>query len=286
MVNSKTVNNRVQIIVSTALLLAGLGGSARARALPPDGNQAAARQGSQAQPSGGSPVAVPPKITYEGGQLTIIAENSMLSDVMNTLHTVLGADIDLPAGASSERVWARLGPGPARKVLSDLLSGTDLNFIIQGSATDADGIRSVLLTPHTEGTAATGASSPEPSERMASHRFQGRRETAEEPPQQESPAAPETPVAPPAPAAAPATDATPTAPATVPVATTTPQPGAAEASSLSMPSDMVAHPNPPESLSPQSISQQLLSMYQQRRQLNQQGVQPPPSANSVPNQGQ
>ena len=275
MVNSKTVNGRVQIIVSAALVLAGLGGVAQARALTPDDKQAADAQALQAQPTGGSTVAVPPKIIYEGGQLTIVAENSMLSDVMNALHTVLGANIELPVNASTERVWARLGPGPARKVLSDLLSGTDLDFVIQGSATDADGIRSVLLTPHAEST--PGSSTPGPlavdtPARMAMRRFQGARpETADAPPQ-ENPARPETPATPAG------TDSTPAAAPSVPVATTTPTAG--DPGSMA---DVVAHPSPPTSPTQENISQQLLSMYEQRRQLTQRGV-PVPPINTAPPQ--
>ncbi len=277
MVNSKTVSSRIQLIVSGALLLAGLGGGAQAGALPLDGKQAADAQAAQAPASGGSPVTLPPKITYEGGQLTIIAENSMLSDVMNTLRSVLGADIDLPASAASERVWVRLGPGPARKVLSDLLGGTDLNFVIQGSATNAGGIRSILLTPHTEATpAGPGGNVPDPSERMANRRFQGRRETAEEPPQQETPAPPEPPAASTAPPAAEVPPTPPTTPST-PVAGV--QPAAAEPSAATV-GEMVAHPSPPESMNQQSISQQLLSMYQQRRQLNQQAAPQTPQTSS------
>ena len=278
MVNSKTVNRKVQIVVSAALLLAGLGAVAQARGLPPDDKQASDTQASQPQATNGSPVAVPPKITYEGGQLTIVAENSMLSDVMNALHTVLGANIELPSNASSERVWARLGPGPARKVLSDLLSGTDLDFVIQGSAKDADGIRSVLLTPHAEST--PGGSTPGPlavdtPARMAMRRFRGERpETTDAP--QENPAPAETPVTP---ATADSTPpATPTATPSVPVATTAPT--AADTASMG---DIVAHPSPPASPTQENISQQLLSMYEQRRQLTQRGV-PVPPINTAPPQ--
>lgn len=282
MVNSKTVNGKVQIVLSAALLLASLGA---VRAFPADDKQVSDTQASQAQSTSGSPVAVPPKITYEGGQLTIVAENSMLSDVMNALHTVLGANIDLPANASTERVWARLGPGPARKVLSDLLSGTDLDFVIQGSATDADGIRSVLLTPHAESTPGSSTSGPlavDTPARMAMRRFQGqgpRPETADAPPQENpaptNPAPTETPATPAAPAA---TDSTPAAAPNVPVATTTPIAG--DPGSMA---DVVAHPSPPASPTQENISQQLLSMYEQRRQLTQRGV-PVPPINTAPPQ--
>ena len=267
----------VQTIVSAVLLLAALGGVAQARAFPPDGKQAADVQAPEAQTAAASTVALPPKITYEGGQLTVVAENALLSDVMNALHAVLGADIDLPSGASSERVWARLGPGPARKVLSDLLSGTDLNFVIQGSATDADGIRSVLLTPHTDST--PGASGPGPvadtPARMAMRRFQGARPETEPAPENPAPAV-ETPVTPTA------TDSTPAAAPSVPVATTAPTAPTASDSASAM-GDIVAHPSPPASPTQENISQQLLSMYEQRRQLNQRGV-PVPPINTAPPQ--
>lgn len=88
----------------------------------------------------------PPQVTYEDGQLTIIAENSSLSDVMKALRAALGADIELPGGVADQRIWVHLGPGPARRVLRDLLDGTEFNYVMQASESDADGIRSVLLT--------------------------------------------------------------------------------------------------------------------------------------------
>jgi hypothetical protein len=97
--------------------------------------------------------AAPPQVTYEAGQLTIVAENSKLSDVMSALRACTGADVDLPAGSSGERIWARLGPGPARQVLATLLGGTKLDYVIQASETDPDGIKNVWLTRRTEGPA-------------------------------------------------------------------------------------------------------------------------------------
>ena len=114
-----------------------------------------------------------PKVTYHDGQLTILAENSLLSDILSALHTAMGAEIDLPASASSERIWVQLGPGPARKVLGELLSGTDLNFVIQGSVTDADGIQSVMLTPHSPAGPGNPGTSSEPQERMANRQPAG-----------------------------------------------------------------------------------------------------------------
>jgi len=95
----------------------------------------------------------PPEVTYEDGQLTIIAENSLLSDIMALLRARTGADIEVPASASGEHIWVSLGPGPARKVLASLLSETKLDYVILASDSDPDGIRSVSLTPRTSASA-------------------------------------------------------------------------------------------------------------------------------------
>lgn len=98
-----------------------------------------------------------PQVTYEGGELTIVAENSPLADVMKELRTVLGADIELPSTVAGQRIWVRLGPGPARRVLRDLLDGTEFNYVIQASEEDVDGIRSVLLTQRNKAAGASGS---------------------------------------------------------------------------------------------------------------------------------
>ena len=94
------------------------------------------------------------QVSYEDGQLTIVAENSTLGDILAAVSERMGADIEIPASASDERIWVRLGPGPARRVLAALLGGTDLDYIIQASETDPEGIQSVLLTPRTKASGA------------------------------------------------------------------------------------------------------------------------------------
>ena len=88
----------------------------------------------------------PLQVTYENGQLTIIAENSSLSDVMKALRAALGTDIDLPTNVADQRIWVHLGPGSPRGVLRELLDGTEFNYVIQASESDPAGIRSILLT--------------------------------------------------------------------------------------------------------------------------------------------
>ena len=184
----------------------------------------------------------PPKVTYQDGQLTIIAENSLLSDILSALHMAMGAEIDLPPSASSERIWVRLGPGPARKVVSELLSGTDLNFVIQGSMTDADGIQSVMLTPHSEGGPGNPGTSSQLQERTANLGPSG-------------PAEPATASSDPLPPAENSPRLSPQSMIAASLASAVPE--------------SVAHPSPPESMNSENVRQELVGLYQQRRQLQQ-----------------
>src|SRR5690242_19004670 len=67
--------------------------------------------------------AQPPQVSYLNGQLTIIAPNSTLGDILNAVQKQTGADIEVPSGAS-ERIAGRMGPGPARDVIAQLLNGS------------------------------------------------------------------------------------------------------------------------------------------------------------------
>ena len=263
-----------EVAVLAGLVIASIVPFAKAKALPSPPSTAQNSEVVASAPprpvAGEQRAAKPAKVTYVDGQLTIIAENSLLSDILSALHTAMGAEIDLPASASNERIWVRLGPGPARKVLGELLSGTDLNFVIQGSATDAEGIRSVLLTPHSE--AGPGISS-EPQGRMANRQPTGGNSTtaveaptAVEVPRPENPVPAETTTA---------SDPTPPDAGSPRLA---PQSEAASVSSAA--ENTMAHPSPPSSMTSEEIRQQLLSMYQQRRQLQQN--QPSTPANPHP----
>jgi hypothetical protein len=87
-----------------------------------------------------------PEVVYDGGELTIIANNSALSEILAAVKAQMGADIDIPPAASGERIVARLGPGAPREVLASLLSWTDFDYIISGSDTDEQRVHSVILT--------------------------------------------------------------------------------------------------------------------------------------------
>lgn len=118
--------------------------------------------------------AVPPQVAYSGGQLTIVAHNSTLGDILRAVHAQTGAELEIPANAT-ERVVATLGPGPARDVLATLLNGTHFNYVMLGSAADPTTVQRVVLTAKTGPETATTASAqqqPVPPQGMMPNRFQ------------------------------------------------------------------------------------------------------------------
>ncbi|MCU1311817.1 MAG: hypothetical protein JWO20_2942 [Candidatus Angelobacter sp.] len=105
--------------------------------------------------------AVAPRISYQGGQLTIVAENSNFSDVLSGIRTATGLRIESTGGTGGERVAAKIGPASVRDVLLSLLQGSRYDFIMMGSATDPDRIERVLLSPKAAAVAAAnGATQP------------------------------------------------------------------------------------------------------------------------------
>jgi hypothetical protein len=206
----------------------------------------------------------PPQVTYQDGGLTIIAENASLSEVLAAVREAMGADIDLPAGAAGQRIWVRLGPGPARTVLRDLLDGTEYNYIIQASEQDSDGIRSVLLTVRSK-SAESGIAGAQMA-RGQNRKGQAVNASPAETSEPETAAATDTSPATvaPAPAVAAAADAASAPPETPPAS-----PGVQSAASNLPITPGSAHPgaSTPVGGSSEQMMQQLQSMYEQRRQL-------------------
>ena len=88
----------------------------------------------------------PAQVTYNNGQLTILAQNATLSQVLRSVQSLTGASIDMPAGTSNERVVGQLGPGQPRDVLNALLNGTKFNYIILGVNGNPGAVQKVILT--------------------------------------------------------------------------------------------------------------------------------------------
>lgn len=92
--------------------------------------------------------AIPAQVEYRNGELTITARNSTMGDILRSVRTQTGANMDYPSNAT-ERVMGQFGPGPARDVLSALLSGSNFNFAIVGSPADPNIVEKVIITRNT-----------------------------------------------------------------------------------------------------------------------------------------
>ena len=101
--------------------------------------------------------AVPPQVQYSQGQLTIVAENSTLADILRGVRKQTGAVVEIPPNAT-ERVVAHLGPGPARDVLATLLNGSHFNYVMMGSPAHPDSVDRLILTSKTGGAPETAPS--------------------------------------------------------------------------------------------------------------------------------
>jgi hypothetical protein len=93
--------------------------------------------------------ATPAKVGFQGGLLTISAQNSTLGEILRDVRKLTGASIEIPkdSAGASERVIAHLGPGAPRDVLAVLLNGTSFNYVILGSLSDPTSVASVILMP-------------------------------------------------------------------------------------------------------------------------------------------
>src|SRR5580704_13280466 len=153
----------------TGLLLAGtlcLPAAGRADTLPPHRTHKVKKQELPPLPSGTQgPVpqipldaipAVAPQVSYQDGMLTIVAPNSTLGDILRGVRKHTSADIEIPPTAS-ERVVTRLGPGPAREVIAELLNGSHFNYILLGSPDNANLLVRVVLVAKTSDTQTAGA---------------------------------------------------------------------------------------------------------------------------------
>lgn len=249
------VGNLVRLVILCGLVTAFLAPSALAAEQDPGTGE---RQQGEVQPladlrTSELSAPKPPRILFEDGQLTIIAENSLLSDILSVLRERTGADIELPVSATGNRMWVRLGPGPAHRVLAQLFGNTDFDYVIQASDTDADLIQSILLTqrrktPPTNGLRTAGGQPlPQTNRRVSPPVKPDEAEVAEE----VKPAAAET-----------SQEAAPVPP----VAASTDQAPAA-VDKLQPPPEVVAdNSNGTSPRRQEQMIQQLQAMYQQRRE--------------------
>lgn len=107
----------------------------------------------------------PPRSSYVGGKLTVVANNSTLDDVLTDIGKVTGADIQRSVPGGSERVFGQFGPALPTQVLNALLRGSRYDFVIVGSADDPELVRQIILatnSPEVEGTESVQAAPIQP----------------------------------------------------------------------------------------------------------------------------
>jgi hypothetical protein len=94
------------------------------------------------------PAANLPKMSvqFSNGMLTIHSNGATLSELLFEVEKQTGAEIAIPSGTEQDRVAADFGPGPAGEVMHQLLNGSGLNFVVVGSESDPNALRSVILS--------------------------------------------------------------------------------------------------------------------------------------------
>src|SRR3984957_8275495 len=161
------------VVLSVAVLCAGSAGatdsaqthSHKKTKKPPPPPLASGPTGAVPQMPLDSIAAVPPQVSYANNQLTIVAPNSTLADILKAVRKQTGAEIDVPS--ANDRVVTHLGPGAAREVMADLLDGSRFNYVLLGSDQDSNLLTRVVLVPKTGqenavAANAQGAPAPQP----------------------------------------------------------------------------------------------------------------------------
>ena len=109
--------------------------------------------------------AVAPHVSYQNHQLTIVAENSTLGDILRAVRKETGAAVELPANANA-RIITHLGPGPSRDVIASMLNGTLFNYVLLGMANDPNAVGRIILTPKPTGAETQSAANVQPNGMM------------------------------------------------------------------------------------------------------------------------
>lgn len=89
----------------------------------------------------------PQLVSYDHGQLRIVAHNVSLATVLEAIEKQTGAKVEFPATGAGEPIYVESGPGPARDVIASLLNGSKFNYIILGASGSAEIVARIILTP-------------------------------------------------------------------------------------------------------------------------------------------
>jgi len=99
------------------------------------------------------------QVTSDGNLLMIQARDCSLSEILDAVRAKTGANIDV-SGRTGEHMTVKIGPGPARQVISSLLGWTEFDYVIQGSDSDSVAIQSIMLFPKTKASPAPATGAP------------------------------------------------------------------------------------------------------------------------------
>lgn len=88
--------------------------------------------------------AKPPRVSYRNGVLAVDTGNATLGEVLNAIGKEIGAEIDQPPAADSERVVAHLS-GTPRSVIASLLDDGKFGYIILYPPGDPAAVQKVVL---------------------------------------------------------------------------------------------------------------------------------------------
>jgi hypothetical protein len=86
------------------------------------------------------------QVEFRNHQLRIDAENTTLRDTLKAISARTGAEMQFPAVELGERIFVHLGPGSARDVITQLLNGSQFNYVILSLASDPGGITRLILS--------------------------------------------------------------------------------------------------------------------------------------------
>lgn len=100
----------------------------------------------------------PPRIVYAGGKLTVVANNAMLDDVLAGIGKAIGADVQGMQPRGTERVFGQFGPAVPSQVIDLLLTGSQYDFVLVGSAGNFGSVREIILSRKQTGTDQSGQS--------------------------------------------------------------------------------------------------------------------------------
>src|ERR1700721_120016 len=86
------------------------------------------------------------QVEFRNHQLRIDADNATLRDTLKAISARTGAEMQFPAVELGERIFVHLGPGSARDVITQLLNGSQFNYVILSFDSDPGGITRLILS--------------------------------------------------------------------------------------------------------------------------------------------